>query len=128
VIQDEKLRDLLWWGAVVVGILLLACLAFCVQGCKTCPPRVPCPESPPKIITVEVPAPCVIQVAPLAALELQPYPPFPGEDATDEQRKAWALALGQAIESGDAICIARDGAWTAKVLEHNALEPLCREP
>jgi hypothetical protein len=127
-IEDEKMRDALWWLAIIVALAVLVGFAFLVQGCKSSSPRVPCPEKPPQIIQVDVPKPCIIQIEPLSSLPPAVYPSFPGESATADELKAWALALGEAIERGDAVCLARDGAWTTKVIEHNALEPLCHDP
>lgn len=109
--------------AVVVFLVVLASLGC--HSSRQCPP---CPEAEQVVVEKRIPVPCIIPVAELVPLPAASYPVFPGEAATDEQLKAWALALGEAIEGGDAVCLAQDAAWLTKVREHNAAGPLCAPP
>jgi hypothetical protein len=123
--EDLKVGDLLFWTLVIAFI---AFVAYCTSGCASSDRDLPCPKPTPRIVQVERIAPCIIRVEPLERYVPPELPSYPGHDADDEELKAWALVLGEAIEAGRAVCLQREEAWQAKVEAHNASEPRCAEP
>lgn len=118
------LGDFVIWGVV----LLVGFIVICGQcGCKTCDRPLPCPEPTPTVVTETTIVPCVIPVEPLGPYPLPSYPAFPGHDATDEELKAWALAMGQVLEERDVICETRENVWQQLIAEHNSSGSSCAD-
>jgi hypothetical protein len=122
--QPLTLGDVVMWLLVVAVVVLVY---LCASGCRSATPLPDtCPE--PEVVTVQVPAPCVVPVAVLPSPDLPAYPTHPGHDADEVEWKAWALLVAEVAEQREAILRARVDAYTRKVLEHNGLEPRCGEP
>jgi hypothetical protein len=71
-------------------------------GCSFLCPK---PVCEPKIEVKEVPIPVYVGVnIPLPdCQELPPLPPYPGDDATAEEKKAWAVDLGEIRDQRDTL-------------------------
>ena len=114
-----------------VAFVLLVMLVFLIMlgliGCKSSRPKVPCPECEQTVVTELVPAPCVIEIAPLPAPKIPGMPSSPGHDADEAELKAWALMVGEAIEQREAVWRAREKAWQKKIEAHNSSQPKCSD-
>jgi hypothetical protein len=115
--MKERFKNLLQVLALLALVILIFGLALCASGCAST-------QQPPP---VKVPAPCIVAIEPLPAPVLPAKPQYP-HDADEEELKAWALSLGEALEQVEAVLRKRDAAWLEKVTAHNALVPACGEP
>lgn len=110
------------FGAVAAIVMFALTVSF-LCGCRSVKPD--CPEPDQKIIWVDKPIPCIIDITPLPPAVLPTPPPFPVDTTDEELKKAWALAVGEIIEHRNTLFTARDAAWLAKVTTNNAGIPKC---
>lgn len=105
-------------GVAVVLIIGLLPATACTssRGC----PEMPEPEI--KFEQVPMPYPIIIQIKMLPPLELPEYPMAVSHDATDEERKDFALEVERVAKEREAKQAARIKALEEKIKAHNALE------
>jgi len=120
--MTARTADLLRTIGLCVLVIAIFIIVFCTAGCRsTCPP---CQEPEQVIVKVNVPVPCIVDIAPLPAVGPLVRTPYP-VGADEETLKAWALTLGEAIEARLEIMDAREAAWLAKVTANNSALPKC---
>jgi len=126
--MNDRLRDVLRVLGLLILVIAIFGIAFCASGCATSKSNVPCPEPlGPKIINVDVPKPCIIEIEPLPTADVPARPQYPGDDASDDDKEAWALLLGEAVEKSMKLFETRDDIWLQKVTEHNNALPKCSD-
>jgi len=115
-------------GAICAGVMIVVSVVLLLSlcGCNH-KPKLPCPESELQIVKVDKPIPCIVEIAPLEPAPKPTPLPFPEDVLDEEVKKAWALKVGEAVESQHALQLARDAAWLVKITEHNKALPKCSE-
>ena len=82
---------------VLLGLMVLTawgCTFFCPKA--TCEPEI-------RFERVDVPVYVGVRITLPDCPELPELPPFPGPDATPEQKKEWAVTVGEIRDSKDAL-------------------------
>lgn len=85
-------KDLNLWTVFVI-IMVALCYLVSLTGCRSarCEPEI-------RIVEKLVPVITPIDAEVPECKELPPYPAWPGDDASDDDKKAWALGVAQVNE------------------------------
>lgn len=101
---------------VLIGILLPTMACTSSRGC----PEMPEPEI--KFEQVPMPYPIIIYIKELPPMDLPEYPMAVSHDATDDERKDFALEVERVSKEREAKMKARIEALEEKIRSHNLLE------